>query len=67
MDTLVRVQIIFDELGFNDDPEQGTKPHLKTVILKEPLYKELLAEMNYRAEVIPKSFKFGAMTIALGK
>lgn len=67
MDTLCRVQIIFDELGYNDDPERGMRPHLKTVVLKAPLYKELLAELNYREEVIPKSFKFGAMTVALGK
>jgi len=67
LDTIMRVVIIMDELGFNDDPDMLMKPHMKCLVLRKTMYEELLLEMGVDPRLCPKSFKLGATVIALGK
>lgn len=67
LDTIMRVVIIMDELGFNDDPDTLGKPHMKCLVLKKTMYEELLLEMGVDPKYCPKFFMLGATRIALGK
>ncbi len=63
---LTNLIVALDQAGFNN--EEGTKPDFKTIIVREKLYNALQEELGVPVEQrARRSFRFGFVTVALGK
>lgn len=63
---LTQLIVDLDKAGFNN--AEGTKPDFKTIIVREKLYYALQEELGVPLEQrARRSFRFGFVTVALGK